>query len=65
MLIIKQEQEKTENEKAEMRDKVQEEINMLQQNLKKLQQVSFIHWGHVICLLYILDLTYAFYYLSM
>ncbi|XP_053385023.1 ras and EF-hand domain-containing protein homolog isoform X5 [Mercenaria mercenaria] len=36
--VRKKEEEKKEEEKAEMRGKVQEEINMLQQNLKRLQQ---------------------------
>ena len=35
-----QEQEKTENEKAELQAKVEEEITRLQENLKRLQQVS-------------------------
>ena len=35
-----QEQEKTESEKAELQAKVQEEITRLQENLKRLQQVS-------------------------
>ena len=39
-LFYFQEHEKTESEKAEMQAKVEEEITRLQENLKRLQQVS-------------------------